>query len=323
MSRFVGILVILLVCEYAWGAPIARMMGCGKGKTLSQEKQSFCCEHFNLDCPTARAVNADSTLANSVEDESNNDKLEFKVRVRTLGQACKAPLYVCGVGLECKQGLCFRIKTKAHLKRLMSRGREVEKEERQFTRDGEDVEEEDPLPARKGLILEGQSLKLSEGERGSPPQAITQRAMGRSPRNEGEPMDLEEDEVAANIWDLLAKTMGIKLSPKQIHNVREVIAGTIDERAEREEQIDDAEGNTSPAGNDTEMSDFEKTTAQDIGTTFSSRANERRENKSKNGNPLEFSNPSVETGSEMKQLKEDCGSHSDSRSQEMGMQCPA
>ncbi|CAN8063420.1 unnamed protein product [Agarophyton chilense] len=138
----------------------------------------------------------------------------------------------------------------------MSRGQEVEEEEKHQTRDGDDVEDADPLPVRKGLILEGQSLKLADGETKS--SLLSQMQATGSTRNEKKDpnaLDLEEDELAANIGDLLSRQMGIKLNAKQVHKVREVIAGTFDERAEREEQVDDSEGSSVFDSNDTDTAD--------------------------------------------------------------------
>lgn len=55
---------------------------------------------------------------------------------------------------------------------------------------------------------------------------------------QGKDCGLEEDELTDNISDLL-KGMNVSLNGTQMRGIREIIAGTLDERAQREEQVDD------------------------------------------------------------------------------------
>lgn len=210
------------------------MLGCGKNEVLTFEKRSFCCEQFNLDC------NSQQVPKKGLERGSNRI---WRARIRVLGEACSQPLYVCAVGLECKQGLCFRKKTKEHLKMLLRRGRKVEEEERAQMDNGADVRERDPLPAQKGLILKGQSLHFADGGgkyRSDDASSLKKGMRKPASAEEIDSSGIEEDEVTANIRDVLNKT-GIRLNAAQVHNMRDVIAGTLDERAEREEQVEESE----------------------------------------------------------------------------------
>ncbi|PXF40768.1 hypothetical protein BWQ96_09530 [Gracilariopsis chorda] len=265
MVHVLSFLVAALVCKCATGVPMSMVTKCGKaGIVLSLEEERFCCEQFKLNCPLLKAVEADSVVEQIIRTGTDGED-KLKVHVRNLGERCKPPLYVCAVGLHCMQGFCFRKKTKSHLRRLMERGKEIEEEERSVI-DDDDDNDEDPLLARDDQILRGQSIKVSDntnlkhslaaGTHGS----VGIRGLGP---NNIESSGMEEDELAANIGDLLSKTMGVKLSSKQIHDVREVIAGTFDERAEREEQVDAAEGILDAENNETAADSLENSVTRD------------------------------------------------------------
>lgn len=336
---FVVWAVAVFLSGQSCGIPIAKAMGCGKSPSLSIEKRIFCCEHFNLDC-VAKAVNAvqvdDIGNGNGYEPVGNHINAKL-VRIRTLGEDCNYPADQCAVGLRCKGGYCLRERSNAHLKALLDRGKLVEEEERGVSDSGTDEEPGDPLPAQKGLILEGQAVKntdsfssessnlissLRQDPRKTPtpckppnplrpytstsqdviverqavknptprktptplqpytpnyqdirvegqavkvddsyssqgglrvpssregPSAVRRAVAenkgnkeGHSPNDDEyrpKPMMEEEDELAANIADLLAAKLGVSLDSEEMHNIRELIAGTLDERAEREDEV--------------------------------------------------------------------------------------
>lgn len=326
------------LCRDAGGVPIARAMGCGTGTGLPIEKRVFCCEHFNLDCPPQIDPN-DSLRGNHMADETKSASgyttlhTHKLVQIRTLGERCVQKEDKCAVGLVCKGGFCLRERTKHHLRDLMNRGKLVEQEERGHLDPGTDLEQSDPLPAQKGLILKGQAMKaraseLSEdmdavevsdelensqwqpptGHISNPRQTPTPgrastlsdvRKIGsplatksnpkpiqnvevhgqairasdfssndviedrqlprdsfpktspstrdekkkdrglprqKSPQSQDTLME-EEDELAANIADFLTTKLGVSLDFKEMHDIRELIAGTLDERAEREDEV--------------------------------------------------------------------------------------
>lgn len=255
------------------------------------------------------------------------------VQIRTLGERCVRKEDKCAVGLICKGGFCLRERTKHHLRDLMNRGKLVEQEERGHLDPGTDLEQSDPLPAQKGLILKGQAVKARASELSedmdaaevsdelensewqpptrhisnprrtpTPGRASTlsdERKMGsslvtksnpeliqnvavhgqavrasdfsskddledrqlsrgsfpktppspqdenkkkgvlpkqKSPQSQDTQME-EEDELAANIADFLTTKLGVSLDFKEMHDIRELIAGTLDERAEREDEV--------------------------------------------------------------------------------------
>lgn len=257
------LVITVLFVEESMGVPIALAMGCGKSLNLTVEKKSFCCEQFNLDCPASRkAVGVELPPQN--KQEKTQHIIPRRHKVRMLGEDCKEAQVKCATGLQCRRGVCVRRRSQAHLKSLMQRGRLVEQEEREEINPDSDEEREDPLPAQKGLILKGQSVKSSQAIVGpdmaagdnvtEPRKTPTPRkstaesgnvnentALYRktkvTPLDEKIALNEEEDELAANVADLLSLRLGINLNSAELHNVREIIAGTLDERAEREDEV--------------------------------------------------------------------------------------
>lgn len=327
MVHVIGTLVAAFVCKFAVGVPMSMMMKCGKDRVvLSLEEERFCCEQFSLNCPSMKAVEADSVVEQIIRTGTDGDH-ELKVHVRNLGERCKPPLYVCAVGLHCMQGFCFRKKTKSHLRRLMERGKEIEEEERSVLDDDDEGTDEDPLPARDDQILRGQSIKVS---------ATTHSKLSKGAGTQGslvgrglnikniEKSGMEEDELAANIGDLLSRTMGVNLSSKQIHDVREVIAGTLDERAEREEQIDAAEGILDRENNETAPDNVDNSVTPDTRRTTHAHFNAGKgdrlsiENDRGGRHGGKFSHEVAE-----REERPGCETVGGSQDQRKAMQCPA
>lgn len=95
----------------------------------------------------------------------------------------------------------------------------------------------------ENLVIEGESDESSLAS-----SASTNMNADSSGQSKTSPVDpdgslsgMEEDELTANIADLLEKKMGIRLDAHERHEIREIIAGTLDERAEREDQVEASE----------------------------------------------------------------------------------
>lgn len=218
------------------------------------------------------AKDSDFTRHRSQSLESSSGILKL-LKVRKLGHRCDSLWVRCATGLQCRYGFCLRERTTAHLRHLIDIGRQVEEEERAAEED--DVEEGDPLPAKEDMIVKGQSITLKEGYKapvsaqmdpGFKKRSTTINLGVRStsrPRNHLESSfttrkaDLpdpirvtqidkaavygnEEDEMTANIADYLA-LKGKTLSEKEWHTIRDLIAGTLDERVQRDEQVEQVE----------------------------------------------------------------------------------
>lgn len=187
------------------------------------------------------------------------------LKVRILGDRCTSSWVRCATGLECKLGFCVRKRNKANLTHLMQIGKRVEKEEQVEEAAGDDDDDDDPLPAKEDVTIRGQSVEMGEGEVGRAAMIVEGDSEGRvimadplpksvqdldlnetvigakkdkAPEKDKAPSGIEEDEVAANIADYLA-SIGKKLNDREWHAVRELIAGTIDERAQREDEVDE------------------------------------------------------------------------------------
>lgn len=98
----------------------------------------------------------------------------------------------------------------------------------------------------------GDSLSTQEGGLKVPPSrgrpSSARKTVSEDKRNDEayflnddkyrpKPLMEEEDEVAANIADLLASKLGVSLDSEEMHDIRELISGTLDERAEREDEV--------------------------------------------------------------------------------------
>lgn len=254
--------IIILSVRQSMGVPIALTMGCGKSLDLTADKRRFCCEHFNLDCTGFEKIDPQHVLRNVKEEVQR--LIPRRRSFRLLGENCGETQMKCATGLYCRQGTCVRRRSRAHLKSLMQRGKFVEQEEREEIGSDSDEEREDPLPAQKGLILEGQSVKTSDiivrpdkaardvvmKPRKTPTPQSPDADQSGAKKNEDvkysrteaitdlkRSLNEEEDELAANVADLLSLKLGFNLNSVELHSVREVIAGTLDERAEREDEI--------------------------------------------------------------------------------------
>lgn len=246
--------------------PVARLLGCGiPDPQFPLEKHQFCCLHFRLNCDNFDSIEYISTLkdeiahvrlpnnsADVLRKIENHGNLKMKpnlVRVRTLGESCRSSNVRCAVGLECRRGTCLRSRSLAHLQRLIKAGEKIEREEQAQPDDVPGtlpVDEGALLPERNGITLHGQSIVSgNEGE------IKSSEVFSSTSQNSVEQFNLlkeedkaasgiEEDEVTANVADFL-ESKGMKLGDKDWHSVRELIAGTIDERLERDDEVQNAE----------------------------------------------------------------------------------
>lgn len=274
--------IVLFSHQHATAVPVAMVMGCGRANAgLSEEKKVFCCEHFNLECQ----ILSSESIRTAKLGKFNGKRRMLGgrvVRIKGLGETCREPSYKCAVGLTCKGGFCFLQKSNAHLDSLLRRGKGVENEEKRDLGIGTDVEEGDPLPANKGLILHGQSIDIGDelpseflsssdqggsaswrkernesefsdhskgGRNGFEHRNIISKIPRRTPsprrvvdvEQQANQIGMEEDEIATNIAHLLESRMGVDLDGKEKHSIRQIIAGTLDERAEREDQEEEGE----------------------------------------------------------------------------------
>lgn len=264
------IILCLLVASALRSAavPVATVMGCKHPTSeLSAEKAKFCCEQFNMGCTAEESVSvrSDGTETDrSPKSIVNKSDLKSGNRKKSLGAPCRRFGMDCAVGLECRRGYCFRKRSRAHLEELMDRGKAIEIEEELKVDEGTDEETGDPLPAQKGLILHGQSvdvgdkvplelLKTNEsggtsawpsvkhvrGEAANKNRTAKTETGGQSGAQKRITYESEETELANNIGDLLASKLGLALNAAEMKGIRELIAGTIDEREEREDELEE------------------------------------------------------------------------------------
>lgn len=204
---------------------------------------------------------------NAVSSEHDHEERLTKfLKVINLGQNCESKWVRCGTGLECRLGICMRDKSSQHFRRLLAVGKEVENVEHMAASNGdqvamdedekkEDADDEeggDPLSLGDHIVIRGQSVDIGMGaelfnvhenvdvsKKENSKKGIENKAeIGLLDRAavHGD----EEDEMTANIADYLS-AKGKKLSYKEWHTVRKLIAGTIDERAERDEEVEQVE----------------------------------------------------------------------------------
>lgn len=128
-------------------------------------------------------------------------------------------------------GVCMRDKSSRHFQRLIAVGKQVENAERL----NEDEEEQDEA---EQLKIRGQSVEIEAVAARLALKHQRQDTIGLSDKAavHGD----EEDELTANVADYLA-ARGKTLSKKEWTAIRNLIAGTMDERAERDEEVDQAE----------------------------------------------------------------------------------
>lgn len=219
----------------------------------------------------------EKTLVKKVSGLEENGKRLFKqpegifklLQVRKLGESCASVWVRCATGLECRLGFCVRLRGPAHLHHLIEIGKQVEEEEKSMAIEDDD-ESGDPLSA--DLVVHGQSIELEDdtkvpvsapmalfyGQEGSSSQYMSITSPTRASEDKdcstmttkidhndsANLLDIdkaatsgdEEDELTGNIADYLA-SKGKKLSEKEWHTIRELISGTLDERAQRDEQV--------------------------------------------------------------------------------------
>lgn len=226
-----------LLCS-SLAVPVARVMGCGKeDPDLKPERKKYCCEHFGMDCeqdstePQPVFIQPEGKDTPSLEATPKRPSIyERLVRKRQIGSPCREPYFSCGAGLECHMGVCRRVQTHEHLESLIERGKAVEKEQNM---DFEDSESSSPRRNNKDdhPMLRGQSITLEDGENGG-----LRRRPQVAGKRDGPSFFFEEDEVAANLADLLESRLHMVLNSSQVHSIRELISGTLDERAQREEE---------------------------------------------------------------------------------------
>lgn len=259
-----GILVLLmklcLICSTV-AVPVARLLGCGTGEPqFPLEKHQFCCLHFKLNCNNfdsiehlsspqdgfTRSLPNVSTNAMRGRRGYGNPKGERNlIRVRSLGESCHFSNVRCAVGLECRRGLCLRTRSLAHLQRLIKAGEKIEREEQAQQADVHGTLSGSGLTVGVGITLDGQSIvsendgenKVSETGGSTSHGSIKQTDLLEQDKAAS---GIEEDEVTANVADFL-QSKGMKLGDKDWHSVRELIAGTIDERLERDDEIQKAD----------------------------------------------------------------------------------
>lgn len=255
-------IVLFAFVSGAKAVPAGTLMGCTKPPNdLTDEKRRWCCATFNLAC--AVPVNDKQTVRGlQNRGETIEHDVSAMVMMKPLGGRCHGQIK-CAVGLECRMGICLRRKDKAHLRELAERGKIVQMEE-EMQDDGTDVETRDSLLDTIGqeLFLHGQSVKVgskipkellssSEQEHGhaswpthaSDVQAVSKDQLDQAKSPSNDENNNEEDEISKNIAQLLFLKKGLRLSHEDISAIRALIAGTIDEREERDEQVEDATAN--------------------------------------------------------------------------------
>lgn len=250
-------------------------------RVISIDKQRYCCLHFNLDCvddgkqgnnenmrEIVKEMGYESTAENVVSKQKKQ-KIKTEgvkgvvklLKVRTIGEGCGSSWVRCATGLECKLGFCVRQRNNRHLKKLIEMGKKVEQVERTEELGDGDDDDEDPLPAKEDdVTIRGQSVEVGVGDEVRTATIVEGDSEGRvlmsdptaapmqnldNNKTEVSKIDkaatgIEEDEVTANVADYLASS-GKKLSDKEWHAVRELITGTLDERAQREDEVDEVE----------------------------------------------------------------------------------
>lgn len=234
-----ALLMLLTGLPALMAIPLPRSSACKSAThTLTARERTMCCSQFNLHCDgiaTAALAIAERGMRNPFHALSANQP------VMLLGESC-GTFARCGAGLKCWNGVCRRIRSARHLRRLMTLGKRVEKDERK------EASEE----AKENILENGDDDDANPG-------MLRGQAVSVAAANAGKSA-MEEDEVAANIADYLA-SRGKKLTKKEWHVVRELIAGTIEERTQREEQAAQAEDVSEEVevkGNATERSETKR-----------------------------------------------------------------
>lgn len=251
------------------GVPIARFLECGMtNRQINIEKQSHCCTYFRLNCNASDTVeyissqhgkttsdNQDSkfpSASHKLHRRSGSESKKILLRVRTLGQSCHSKYVRCATGLTCRRGLCLRSRTTAHFQQLIRLGEKIEQEERADQGDGPNMPDRNnddvDVPSAEGITLQGQSLgiRLDKSSYNVDLNMDKTISRGSPQKTRSEIIDdkaasgIEEDEVTANVADFL-ESKGIKLDSGVWHNVREIIAGTLDERIERGQEVERAD----------------------------------------------------------------------------------
>ena len=168
----------------------------------------------------------DGTLGTRLKKKVDGERSFTKVR--TLGQGCESEHVRCAIGLECRLGICMRERSRKHLQRLMEVGKYVESAEHL-------VADEDEYEEGEGLEEE---YEEEEGE-GLEEEYEEEEGEGLVDEEEEEEEEVEE-EAAANVADYLS-ARGENISDSEWSEIRDLIAGTLEERAEREDEVEEAD----------------------------------------------------------------------------------
>lgn len=260
-----AIITTLCLAYSITAVPVARLLGCGiPDSQFPVKNHQFCCIHFKMNCnydsveyilapqneSVASAEHIRSDGSPSGKQDYGNTKIEHNViRVRTLGEGCRSNNVRCAVGLECRRGICLRSRSLAHLQRLVKAGEKIEREELAQLNDNLETainRGNTDAFAPKGITLHGQSIDISgnDGTKSKdygPDFENSAKQPSLRYRNEDKAASgIEEDEVTANVADYLG-SKGIEIDDEDWHNVRKLITGTIDERLERDDEVQKAD----------------------------------------------------------------------------------
>lgn len=241
---------LLFLCGNTLGVPIARMRGCGQNKDLSPQERKLCCKEFKMDCAVKtpkpvrpaevekimrRSEALDSTRRHSIGGRT--------VQIRLLGEPCNNPNEECAVGLHCAYGKCLRTRSASHLRALIERGKIVKQEE-EANLSFNSGQEGDPSGEQKPIEVQGQAVRLDDYQSGEQSEKTIRERRAEHKGEEGAPsknLMEEEDELAANIADLLSSKLGVSLDNVEMKSIRNLIAGTLDERTEREDEVEESD----------------------------------------------------------------------------------
>lgn len=282
MKLFVTFVLLVSSINFnlSYGVPAGALLGCRTvDKKTPLEKLTKCCTDFKLGCDELRiAEKMKITGENPTDKKTNGKKRRFVARTRLLGERCDGKVFLCGIGLHCVHKFCRRVRSEEHLKALLERGKEVEQDEEEEAKQETSFLNSD---SEKDVVVKGQAVSIdtqfddSEGNNGKKKDVLLldeindssiQKMMKKlnlsrlsTKVNHAQKMkertNFEEDEITSNIADLLSARMGVALDKAERHEIREIIAGTLDERAEREEAMRNGEEKVFEAAKEAANSD--------------------------------------------------------------------
>lgn len=268
MKSFVTFILIVssITFNLSDGIPAGGLLGCRSvDKKNSLEKLTKCCNNFKLGCDELRIAEKMRTMEAKITDKKTIGKKRRPVaRTRLLGERCDDEVFFCGIGLRCVHKFCRRVRNEEHLRALLERGKEVEQDEEEEAKQETSFLNSD---SEKDVVVKGQAVSIDnqfddgEGSNGKKKDVLLldeitdpsiRKMMNKlnlsrmstkvnHAKKMKESTNFEEDEITANIADLLSSRMGVVLDKAEKHEIREIIAGTLDERAEREEAVRDGE----------------------------------------------------------------------------------